>query len=357
MTEPTNSFLPNVQFLRFVAALSVLTGHVQHEAGEHDFGAFTPFEPVFWGIGVDIFFIISGFIMYFMTAARFGERGMAAGFLRRRIIRVVPLYWLFTTLMLIAMLAVPHAIAHNDLDAARAITSYAFIPWPRADGALRPVLSLGWTLNYEIFFYLCFAIALCLPRRIAMPGLVALFVGLSAAHFLIPKDLRMLAFWSDPLILLFPIGIGLAHLHRVGVRIGGGAAAALAAGGTMLLVLIHGTGLEAAVPARVLWSAVPATMIAAAAILYPRPFVRGRLEAAALEGGNASYALYLSHPFAMNLVALVWGHLHLGHPVLYVLSAMAVAILGAVLTYRWVERPLLGWFAARRALARAPASA
>nr|QQZ51582.1 acyltransferase [Phenylobacterium glaciei] len=171
------SFLANLQVARFLAAIMVLVHHLELELATPRLNS--PFrDPVGieWSIGVDVFFMVSGFIMYLLSRQRFAEPGYAAEFLRRRLVRVVPLYWLFTGLMIASILASPGAVNHADLSAGRVLGSYLFFPWPRAGGDIYPILGLGWTLNYEIEFYLAFTLALCLPLRRGLTGLVGAFL-------------------------------------------------------------------------------------------------------------------------------------------------------------------------------------
>ena len=211
MTRP---LLTNVQFLRFLAAVAVLVGH----AGDLFMPAAAHLRTIPWSAGVDIFFVISGFVMTYLTQGQFGRPGAPRAFLIRRIIRIVPPYWLFTTLMVVAVLLFSDHIRNTELDGASVITSYLFVPWPRvADGQLNPLLSQGWTLNYEAFFYLAFAAALFFRR-----GLVWLaggFLLLAALHPLVPAHLFVLKFWTNPIILEFLGGAGLAVLFLRGLRL------------------------------------------------------------------------------------------------------------------------------------------
>lgn len=97
-----------MQYLRALAASMVLVGHVLAEA-EHYFGFDIPLRGLPWTRGVDIFFVISGFIIVLVSRDLHGTPGGVRTFLRRRFRRVVPLYWLFTTLMLCILLVVPGA--------------------------------------------------------------------------------------------------------------------------------------------------------------------------------------------------------------------------------------------------------
>src|SRR5690606_35064881 len=101
--------------------------------------------------GVDLFFVISGFIMVHVSRNQFARPGAPLDFVRRRLVRIVPLYWTMTTLMVAVVLLLPQSVDTATADPRQWIASYLFIPFERAsDGMMRPVLGLGWSLNYEM---------------------------------------------------------------------------------------------------------------------------------------------------------------------------------------------------------------
>ena len=128
--------------------------------------------------GVDLFFVISGFVMVYASERMFGRAGGQLQFITRRLIRIVPLYWLVTPLYLVMALAIP--AFEKSYSVASVVASYLFIPWPRLDGIMQPLVGQGWTLNYEMFFYAIFAAAILAPRRIAVAlasGVLIVAVG------------------------------------------------------------------------------------------------------------------------------------------------------------------------------------
>ena len=123
-----------IQFLRFVASFLVLLTH--------------SFSPFFNGsIGVDIFFVISGFIMMHVSSNDVKK------FLIKRFIRIVPLYWTLTILFFLVVLFLPILVDKSEANFHYFIKSLFFIPYNNGEGHL-PVIFLGWTLNYEIIFYI-----------------------------------------------------------------------------------------------------------------------------------------------------------------------------------------------------------
>ncbi|MFK8252630.1 acyltransferase family protein [Ancylobacter terrae] len=343
MAKAPSNYLAPVQVLRFLAAAMVLFGHAQHEAVEmgvvragSSFG-FNPFE---WGSGVDIFFIVSGFIMYYLCHDAFGKPGEARRFFLRRLVRLVPTYWFFTALMLVATLLFASQLAHPEIDLAHLAASLFFIPWPNPQGATVPFLILGWTLNYEVLFYAVFGLCLLLPARAGLAVLVGLFGLAALLHGSVPAQHWMMAFWTDPIILEFLFGIGLAAAYLAGWRVSGPAAVALALAGFAALALLYALGWQAR-DLRFLWAGVPALMIAAAFALQRETQVRGRGEALLVLCGNASYSLYLSHPFTINAIGLVWRKLGLAMPWAFVAAVCLASIAASVVVYVLIEKPLV----------------
>jgi exopolysaccharide production protein ExoZ len=328
MTKP---MLHNVQLLRFVAAGTVLVSHTADLLIPHD----NPIWRVDWVVGVDIFFVISGFIMVYLTRGCFGVPGVSRDFLIRRVIRVVPPYWLFTTLMIAAALLFGSDVHNATLTPAQIVTSYGFVPWPRGDGKLNPILSLGWTLNYEMLFYAAFTLALLAKR--GLPLLAGAFVLMVIAGVWLPGQQFVLRFWCAPIILEFVAGMGLAVLYLRGVRLPmWQALLSLGLGVLLLLAMPALTG-----PAtRAIRLGIPAFFICAGPMLMADRGEPGRLGRALRLCGDASYALYLSHPFTINAFVLLARRAGLDAPWPVLFAAMAGAIVAAIAIHRLVERPI-----------------
>ncbi len=322
--------LAGLQALRALAAVMVLVGHVLAETA-HYAGWPMGFDRLPWTRGVDVFFVISGFIVT-LSAGRF--IGRPGAFLWRRILRVVPLYWLFTTLMVAVVLLVPQGAKDTGFEPGQIIASYIFLPWERSDGRIAPVLSLGWTLNYEMFFYALFAAALLFRRP--LPALAAGITALVLAGAVWPDPGVAFRFWTNPLILEFLFGMALAVLWIRGwVWPDGRLALVALIAGLALLVLLHGTDLP-----RFVAAGLPATLIVAAGTLFCPP---RDLPFQAL--GDASYALYLSHRFVLRGMTLLVLPLLPAGPLAtaaFAAATCALALFVSLLVYRYVERPFLG---------------
>ena len=103
-----------------------------------------------------MFFVISGFVMVHASEPLFGRADGPRLFWLRRLIRIAPLYWAVTSLYLVLTLLLPD-MATSHYSPGLIAASYLFFPFPREDGTMQPVVGLGWTLNYEMFFYSCSA--------------------------------------------------------------------------------------------------------------------------------------------------------------------------------------------------------
>lgn len=189
-----NNYFESLQFLRALAATLVCIEHILYEI----FVSFrnnpdampswvTPGLP--FVSGVDIFFVLSGFLMVYTTQTMVGgsKKSSWAVFLKKRIIRIVPLYWFYTSLMIAVLLIAPQLFGKAQADFWHFVQSYLFIPHERPAGGIRPVLSLGWTLNYEMFFYMVFAAFMFLSQKWMLRAMSFIFITLAALHFSVPK--------------------------------------------------------------------------------------------------------------------------------------------------------------------------
>jgi peptidoglycan/LPS O-acetylase OafA/YrhL len=262
-------------------------------------------------------------------------------FFGRRIIRIVPMYWIATTLKLAAALALPVLAVHSRLDPWHILASYLFIPAKNPDGSVYPVLWVGWTLNFEMLFYVLFATALALRVRLlpfltAAIGVLAL-AGLARSSAW-PAVLRLL----DPILLEFLCGAWLASRIARGFSLSSASCILLASAGLALIIMAPGNTDES--NARVIFWGIPAFAIvaAAAATKWSPP-------AWLMQLGDASYSIYLFHGFVMTMIGVTMKRFPSGAAAL-ALGALGVLLSAAVglVAFRFVETPILrrlnAWF-------------
>jgi peptidoglycan/LPS O-acetylase OafA/YrhL len=308
--------LQTVQVLRAAACLLVVAYHA--EGGHWPNGA----------AGVDLFFVISGVVMQ-MSSAGLPARVFAV----RRLRRLVPLYWTLSAAKLAIGLAWPATLAVARPGPWNMVASFLFIPARDGAGMVRPLLGVGWTLQFEMLFYALFAAALALrrpPARYVLPVLAVLTVA---------------GFWRAP---DWPPALSLANglVAEFGVGMLLASAAPWLAGckpPVGWLLVVAGAIFLLAVPSGGAWRFVcwglPAAAIVAGALVLEAPW-HGRVPRVALRLGASSYAIYLVHPFLVPALVVGLG----GAPIAVVVAAsLAGCAIAGWLVHRWFDQPVQAW--------------
>jgi exopolysaccharide production protein ExoZ len=340
--------LPNIQILRAVAAMMIVIHHCGIETMRlaESMGRDKLFDEGPWGAGVPLFFAISGFIMVVVSHDAFGSPAAAADFMRRRIIRVAPLYWLVTSAALGAALVVPSLMKAPPGDYLYVVASYLFWPYTRITGDVRPLATPGWTLNLEMMFYVVFAFSLMFSRRVGLALLFAVLGLLIAARVSGVLPGVALNFWGDPIVIGFLFGAAIGITYNNGFR--------LTAPWALLLVAVGFAGLfHPPVPnvqegdlLQRLADAIPSALVLIGVVLGPQIDDSQGLWRPALFIGDASYSLYLVHEFLLRPLYLVWlktDVISLMPLWTFVPVGIAVSLTVAAASYLWFERPVTRW--------------
>jgi len=201
-TRKNKSELKSLQILRAVAAISVVYFHIGSAAST------SITIPVFGSFGVDIFFVISGFVMAMVVSNGQGPRS----FVISRLSRIIPLYWILTTCLLLLAAIKPELLNSTTVNLLNYLKSLFFIPYFKENGTLYPMLSVGWTLNYEMFFYFCIWISLIFSKRYYIHStiiLISIFYFVVSTY--IENDVTTL-FFGNTLIFEFVFGMLLYKL-------------------------------------------------------------------------------------------------------------------------------------------------
>ncbi len=341
MRSPVTQFA-SIQMLRALAALAIVVHHGLHEVDQVARKAGSSFA---WQLslpleaGVDLFFVISGFVMVHASRDLFGSPAAIVPFLRRRLARIVPIYWVATLAFLALSLSPLSSINRSAPAAQEVIASLFFIPYMRPDGFLQPVYSLGWTLNYEMFFYLLFALALPLPRERAVPVVVAVLMVLIAIGQFIPSTLTMPYFWTRSIILEFGFGMLIGHMALADIKPSRVLALGLAVAALVLLVL--GKISPSYLPDRALLYGMPSALLVMAALAFDADGQNNSGSMLMVRLGDASYALYLLHPFVWRgLAVTVGGALTAISPILFIALGVTLSCIAATIVWRGFEKPV-----------------
>lgn len=287
----------NVQALRVTAAYLVVLIHLEPFLRAR--GIDTDLMGSFGGWGVDIFFVISGFIMVYTNDDRFRSPRQ---FWLNRIRRIVPLYWTATFLLVfLSLLGLrPGGVYHWN--ATDLITSLLFIPRRMSNGEMT-LFSVGWTLIYEMFFYVIFGLALILRKSFWRVAAVAiLFLSLVAAGIFLRPTGLIGWYYTNPIVLEFIFGCLLGLLYS---RMNNDLPSVAAPVGVMLVlvgVLLAWCGsghFEGLSIYRPILFGIPAFGVVAGALILERSGYRCSNRFLLLLG-DASYAIYLFHPFILQ---------------------------------------------------------
>ncbi len=327
----------SIQVLRAFAALAVVVDHIGLYFASLELPA-NNFPRFYIGAsGVDLFFVISGFIMVYNSEPLFGKRSSPAKFWVRRVIRIVPLYWTVTTVFILFHLLHANDPKLQDLNWQNVVGSYFFLSLPRPSGSVIPIIAVGWTLNFEMFFYAIFAAATLLSRRAALASVTALFGVLVSVPWLLGIELPYpFADWVNPIIFEFAFGMWIAAAFQEGLRVPRWFSFVLIGAG--LALLIHADQNDFAVVGRAIgWGGGAALIVAGVALANVEPTTsRIWLKMALL--GDASYALYLTHANTPGLMR--WTERFINPAMgqwLYAAILLGVAVVIAILVHRFFD--------------------
>lgn len=348
-----------LQGLRGIAACAVVWSHAYARAERAwvtDIGrSFLDPHPALIQIGhfgVDLFFVLSGFLMTRLHRHDFGSSDAPQEFLQRRITRIVPLYWLLSTAGLLALALAPSIFSyHKAIEWGWMIGCFAFIPWPMSDGFSSPIIGTGWTLDYEMYFYVLFALALLFRRGLRI--LCALMCTSVILGLFFSPQHPWIQLLTGPMLLEFVLGVLVAlsvqYLTRQTAPILMGIAIAL---------ILSGSGPYAQSShqelTRVWCWGIPCALLLACTVRIA-PSCEGRTGRYLVMLGDASYSIYLFQVFALPVIAVALRILRIPHilPIDLAIAVLWVLACGmGVVCWAYIEKPLSLFLKRRHRLAR-----
>lgn len=304
----------------------------------------------FGSFGVKLFFCISGYIIFTSIRPLAPSGAAMREFVRRRLIRIVPLYWAATLIYAAKLSAQGLAPSLQEL-----ACSLFFLPYANQYGVMRPILGTGWTLNCEMFFYLILAILVLASRAIRLPVALGILVALVAARAsgLLAADatepLHAIYLLSDIYLLFFCAGMLLAWaipLLPAGPvdRLSWTARCSLLFIGLLLFVELT-PHLHLPFSGEITAELLAGTWAVALCAKVDGQMQRepaGRFQRLVVMSGDGSYSTYLTHGFVMGPLARLVHSLHM--PVTALEFAWAMVILCTavgIVIFKYVEKPIL----------------
>jgi peptidoglycan/LPS O-acetylase OafA/YrhL len=303
--------------------------------------------------GVDVFFVISGFIMFHTTQ---NNARTTAQFWTDRIIRITPLYWLITLLVVALYLFGLPAGDVKRLDANDVPLALVYVPNIRGDGDWNPIVATGWTLVFEMYFYALFGLTFFLRSQVkALCLLTAFFIGYYLFAKFVPLPYTLYR-WSQPITLEFAAGGLLALIYRSRfplppqpLRIAG--YGLIAAGVAAFFIVAYIFTDQTAEPTglRTMVNGPPAVMVVAGALMLEKSGVVWSSRTLILLGA-ASYSIYLAHLPVLQYASILWREVASAAPGLlvpYYAATFIVATLAGVALYFSFEKPVHAFLRSR----------
>lgn len=324
----------SIQFLRFLAAALVVISHADYISAISwpDSSPDKVSQIMQIGrCGVHIFFVISGFVMVYSTFSP-AQVMTPASFLSRRFFRIFPIYWAYAALYLIGFYVRAIAMAALPI-----LGSLALLP-----GYSSLIIGQGWSLSYEIYFYICFASIMLLGKMRGLVTLTIFFLASIASRRFLPTSNAFVDLISNSLLIEFIAGSWLAWLVLSGFRI-----SAKTANATILLGAVcfaAGAFFDYEhVPTLILWGAPSILVVAGAVFLeVATPLPKAIIKLSFL--GDSSYSLYLLHAAMLSTMLICLGPIYHPDPatrVFICLFLSAVCCLASIAAYASMERPLV----------------
>jgi len=296
----------------------------------------------FGGLGVDIFFVLSGFVIALVISSKKSPTSFAIS----RFSRIVPIYWLLTTLLLILILTAPQLVHESTVSNANATNyfkSLFFIPYYGAAG-ITPIVTQGWTLNYEMLFYLLVWISLLFskhPLTLASSLLVALYCISSFAG-----DMRVAGeFFGSQLIFEFILGAIAFKLYQSSLlkRIHSLILFSVAVASYVFMAYIESRGLA---QSKLLFFGFPSFLLVLCFVgLEDRLSKTSNsiVMSTLVSMGDASYSTYLTHWYVVvacrKILCERFGLYEFYSPIGVVLTVSACLLIGQI-TYKWADKPM-----------------
>ncbi|QAU48749.1 acyltransferase family protein [Bradyrhizobium guangzhouense] len=331
----------SIGLMRFIAAGGVLLSHSWYYTSERLSHSDLQFPA--GAHGVDLFFVISGFVMIVSSRQLIGKPNGALVFSIRRLVRIVPLYWAATTFKLAVAILTTGLALHVTINPVNVIFSYLFIPSYNGP-YISPILHPGWTLNYEMMFYFLFATSILIgASQILFVGTI--LIVFSALSFFVEPGAPAYTFYFNTIVLEFALGMLIAQfLAETRQRPFWGIL--LTALGLILLFAFNADDFFDPNPWRIFSLGIPAALAIIGAI-HLEGLISPRYKRLLDIFADASYALYLIPPITAPIVPLLFRWLGFDYPSLCVFFTALFCLFTGFSAYFLFDRPITTFLRAR----------
>jgi exopolysaccharide production protein ExoZ len=330
--------LNSVQYLRASAIAFVVGYHASDNLGavspHYDFLEFGQY-------GVDLFFVISGFIIMVTTTSE----SSPTIYIAKRLWRIVPLYWLVTLVYVCILLLAPDLLRSGVLDFGYIVKSFLFIPSydPQFQNLIWPLVVPGWSLNYEMYFYALFSISLLAAkyRWCAASAILLLLIGFGQ---IINTSDPIVITYTNTLLVEFVFGIiaGAVFLNSNAAATKLLSLAFLFIAITAAVCVSHGIAV---------WRGILCGSTSGAILSLLLAFERSGTNFSnviLIAIGDASYSIYLTHAAFISLLRRIADSLQINEAnSAEMIAALVVALVGSSLV-GWLifvhfERRVMSW--------------
>lgn len=319
----------SVQYMRAIAALLVVLHHAAWKGKQYSV------DPMYWfkigGVGVDLFFIISGYVMCHAT---YGKNINIICFMRARLIRILPTYWILTLAALCVYLIMPERINSSGGNIS-IFDSFTLLPTNS-----KYLIENGWTLSYEFYFYIIFSAGLIFSGLLKYVIPILIILSLTSTGKFLDLNGVYFNFFTNSVLIEFVMGIMVFAMGSA-VYISKHASFALLIASVSMLIYVNASG---TLGVAILDHGFPCLLFFIAMLNFESDFNRlnnGFLSRMASAVGDSSYSLYLIHPFILVLSSMILLKLGLTeHGYLFVMLLVVSSVLSGLACYAFLERPV-----------------
>jgi exopolysaccharide production protein ExoZ len=324
---PHGHTFATIQALRLVAALMVVVTHATFYISTRMGN-----DMQIWDTGaqgVHIFFVISGFVMTWTAAPLTGGPSSARYFFVSRIIRIVPLYWALNLAKALQVHLAP-GVAFAKPDVGNILLSMLFIPSRNQEGMIEAFYGVGWTLNFEMLFYAVFGLAILLRVR-TLYFVAVVMIAFAAGSLLRDPSWPAVSYFLHPIVLNFVWGMVIAELDLRGIRV---------PPAICVLCLIVGFSVIFSYPAPTMEMFGAQYALVVAGLVFLESRVGTLIPRWAVQGGNASYSLYLLHPMVGVVTAMLLSKLGVHSSAAGFAAIVGGSLISASVCFMLFEKPI-----------------